>query len=133
MDENQARRQASPHTLTPIIRRPGAGERFQRSNRTITIKAALPQLSIHEIEFETTFEVPPHTHNHVDAMFVIDGEVELLGGPEPVRLGPGSVLAVPPGTSHGFRNPGPQRVRLLILHAPDGGFSQLIRETRPAA
>ena len=117
----------------PIIRRPGEGERFQRSNRTVTIKADLPHLSIHEIEFDTTFEVAPHTHAHVDAMLVLDGEIELLGGTRPERIGAGTVVAAPPGTPHGFRNPGPRRARLLILHAPDGGFSEQIRQTQPTA
>ena len=133
MNENQAHAQTIPDSPAAVIRRPGEGERFQRSNRTVTIKADLPQLSIHEIEFDTTFEVAPHTHDHVDALLVLDGEIELLGGTQPERAEPGTVVAVPPGTPHGFRNPGPRRVRLLILHAPDGGFSQLIRETRPPA
>lgn len=112
-----------------IICRPGEGERFVRSNRTVTIKADLPQLSIHEIAFDSTFEVPPHTHVHVDAMLVLDGEIELLSGAEIIRVGPGTVVAVPPGTRHGFRNPGPGRARLLTLHAPDGGFAAVIRAT----
>ena len=116
--------------VRPIIRRPSEGERFTRGNRTVTIKVDLPQLSIHELEFDTSFHVPPHTHDHVDAMLVLDGEIELLGGPLVTRVSAGTLIAVPPGTPHGFRNPGPDRARLLILHAPDGGFSDLIRATR---
>jgi quercetin dioxygenase-like cupin family protein len=113
----------------PIIRRPGEGERFQRANRAVTIKVDLPDVSIHEIEFDPTFEVPPHTHDHVDAMLVLDGELELLGEMYGRRVGPGTVVAVPAGTQHGFRNPGPRRARLLVLHAPDGGFSAIVRAT----
>lgn len=112
-----------------IVCRPDAGERFVRHNRTVTIKADLPQLSIHELDFDTTFEVPPHVHDHVDAMAVLSGEVELLGDGPPERVGPGTVVAVPPGVRHGFRNPGPGRARVLILHAPDGGFAELVRGT----
>lgn len=119
----------SPRSPGTTICRPGEGERFVRSNRTVTIKADLPQLSIHEIEFDTTFEVPPHTHDHVDAVLVLDGEIELLGERDATRVGPGTVVAVPPGTPHGFRTPGAGRARLLILHAPDGGFSKVIRTT----
>jgi quercetin dioxygenase-like cupin family protein len=116
-------------TSPAIVRRPGEGERFVRSNRTVTIKADLPQLSIHEIELDPTFHVSPHTHDHVDAMVVLHAEIELLGADEVTRVGTGTVVAVPPGAPHGFRKPGPDRVRLLILHAPDGGFSEQIRTT----
>ena len=51
-------------TLAPIVRPPGEGERFERANRVVTIKADLPEISIHEIEFDSTFEVPPHAHDH---------------------------------------------------------------------
>jgi quercetin dioxygenase-like cupin family protein len=112
-----------------LIVRPGEGERFARENRVVTIRVELPQLSIHEIEFDTTFEVPAHVHDHVDAMLVLEGELELLGGAQPRRVHPGTIVAVPPGVRHGFRNPGPERVRILTLHAPDGGFADLVRGT----
>lgn len=113
----------------PIVSSPGLGERYERSNRSVTIKIDLPEISIHELEFDPSFEVPPHSHEHVDAMFILDGEVEILGAPEPRRLSAGTLYAAPPGTPHGFRNPGPGRARVLIVHAPDGGFSELIRNT----
>jgi quercetin dioxygenase-like cupin family protein len=110
-------------TAAAIVRPPGEGERFQRANRVVTIKVDLPEISIHEIEFDPTFEVPTHTHDHVDVMLVLDGEIELLGDMRGRRAGPGTIVAARAGTRHGFRNPGPGRARLLILHAPDGGFS----------
>ncbi|HET9103709.1 MAG TPA: cupin domain-containing protein [Solirubrobacteraceae bacterium] len=112
-----------------VIAGPGAGQHFVRDNRTVTIRLDLPQLSVHEIEFDTTFEVPPHRHEHVDAMLVLDGEIELLGGAQALRLGPGTLVAAPPGVAHGFRNPGPGRARILALHAPDGGFAAMVRAT----
>src|SRR5579859_6079234 len=121
--------QANPEPPGALIARPGEGERFVRENRIVTIRIDLPQLSIHEIEFDTTFEVPPHTHEHVDAMVVLDGEIELLGDAQPRRMGPGTIIAAPAGVRHGFRNPGPQRARILALHAPDGGFADLVRGT----
>ena len=105
------------------------GERFVRANRTVTIRLDLPQLSIHEIEFDTTFEVTAHSHDHVDVMLVMDGEIELLGDTPPQRVGVGTIVAAPPGTRHGFRNPGPGRARILALHAPDGGFAAIVRAT----
>jgi quercetin dioxygenase-like cupin family protein len=112
-----------------LITQAGDGERFIRDNRVVTIRLDLPQLSVHEIEFDTTFEVAPHSHDHVDAMLVLDGEIELLGDAEPRRVGPGAIVAAPPGVRHGFRNPGPGRARILVLHAPDGGFAARVRAT----
>jgi quercetin dioxygenase-like cupin family protein len=118
-------------TPAALVVGPGEGERFVRHNRVVTIKIELPELSIHEIEFDTTFEVPPHTHEHLDATLVLEGEIELLGEATPRRVGPGTVVAAAPGVRHGFRNPGPKRARILALHAPDGGFADIVRNTRP--
>lgn len=112
-----------------LIVGPDDGERFTRENRIVTIRLDLPQLSIHEIDFDTSFEVPPHSHDHVDAMLVLDGEIELLGEAEPRRLRAGTIVAAAPGVHHGFRNPGPGRARILALHAPDGGFAAMVRAT----
>jgi quercetin dioxygenase-like cupin family protein len=116
-------------TVAAIVRIPGEGERFERANRVVTINDDLADISIHEIEVDPTFDVPPHTHDHVDAMLVLDGEIELRGDMRGRRVGPGTIVAAPAGTQHGFRNPGPGRARLLILHAPDSGFSAMLRAT----
>jgi quercetin dioxygenase-like cupin family protein len=114
--------------VDPTISRPGEGERFDRGNRTITLRVDLPELSMTEIEFDDTFEVPPHTHgDHVDAFYVLDGEVEFTVGEETVVAGAGTIVAAPPGARHGFRNVGPARARLLNLHAPDAGFCESVR------
>jgi quercetin dioxygenase-like cupin family protein len=113
-----------------LVCEPGGGERFVRENRVVTIRAELQQLSILEIDFDSTFEVAPHSHDHVDAMLVLDGLVELLGEGSPRRVDPGTIVAVPAGVRHGFRNPGPRRARILVFHAPDGGFADVVRGTR---
>jgi len=115
-------------TVSAIVRPPGEGERFERASRVVTIKVDLPEISIHEIEFDPTFEVPPHTHDHVDAMLVLDGEIELLGDMHGRRVGPGTIVGAPPGPSTASATQVP-RARLLILHAPDGGFSAMVRGT----
>jgi quercetin dioxygenase-like cupin family protein len=108
--------------------RPGDGERFERENRVVTILGDLEWLSVIEIEFDETFEVEPHVHDdHVDAFYVLEGEVEFMLDDEVVRVGPGTLVAAPPGTRHGFRNPGAGIARFLNLHAPDVGFADSIR------
>jgi len=112
----------------PVVARAGGGERFERENRVVTIRFALPQLSLVEIEFDASFEVPPHTHDdHVDSFFVVEGAVEFAHGDEAVVAGPDEFFAAPPGTRHGFRSSDGSRARVLNLHAPDAGFADWIR------
>lgn len=112
----------------PVVARAGAGERFERGNRVVTIRIDLPQLSLVEIEFDASFEVPPHTHDdHVDAFFVLEGAVELLRGDETLMLRTGEFLAAPPGTRHAFRSANGDPARLLNLHTPAAGFAASIR------
>ena len=114
----------------PIVSRPGDGERFERSNRTLTIRVDEPQLAVIEIEFDDTFGVDPHTHDdHLDSFLVLEGEVEFTAGEETVVLGPGSFIAAPPGARHGFRSAG-GRAKVLNFHAPAAGFAAGIRGYR---
>ncbi len=139
--------------MDPIVSRPGDGERFERENRTITIRSDLPGVSIIEIEFDDTFFVDPHTHDdHTDSFYVLEGEVEFTVGDDTVRAGPGTVLSAPPGARHGsggrdarvpstptrlpFRSAGGQRNGVLNFHAGlDAGFADRVRRAsaRPAA
>ena len=114
--------------MAGVVSGPGDGERFERSNRTITIKADLPEVSALEIEFDPSFHVDPHRHaDHADTFYVLEGEVEFTVEDEVVRAGPGTFVAAPPGTLHGFRNPGPGNARILNVHAPDAGFAASVR------
>jgi quercetin dioxygenase-like cupin family protein len=111
-----------------IVSGPGEGEEFDRGNRIIRLKAELGQLSVNEIEFDSDFSVPPHRHDdHVDAFYVLEGEVEFTLESGVVTAGPGTLVAAPPGTLHGFGTRGPGRARLLNLHAPDAGFAESVR------
>lgn len=115
--------------MQSIISRENEGERYERENRVVTIRLDLPELSVHEIEFDGTFEVSEHTHRHVDALYVLTGDVEYVCGGRPTRVSPGTLVAAPAGASHGFRNAGPDRARVLVFHAPDGGFADVVRNT----
>jgi quercetin dioxygenase-like cupin family protein len=111
-----------------VVSAGGTGERFDRADRTITIKGDVPELSALEIAFDPTFVVDPHRHDdHTDSFWVLDGEVEFTVGDDAVRAGPDTFLAAPPGARHGFRNPGSDRARVLNLHAPETGFAASIR------
>jgi quercetin dioxygenase-like cupin family protein len=116
----------------PVVSSPTEGERLERGNRTITIRIELPGLSVNEIEFDETFAVQPHTHgDHVDAFYVLEGEVEFTVGEETVVAGPGTLLAAPADARHGFRGVR-GKARMLNFHAPDAGFAASLRGSKPS-
>lgn len=111
-----------------LVSGPADGERFERGNRTVTIKGEVPDVSAIDIELDPGFDVEPHRHSdHTDAFLVLDGELEFTVGDDVVRAGPEAFVAAPPGARHGFRGAGPDRARVLNLHAPDAGFAASVR------
>jgi len=108
---------------------PGEGERLVGKNRIATIKIGREELSLVEFELEPGFEGPDaHSHDdHIDSFYVLDGEPEFLVGDERLRLGAGSYVAAPLGFVHTFSNPGPERARLLNIHAPSRDFHEFLR------
>ena len=107
-----------------IVRLPGEGERFERGDRTVTILADTPELSLLELAVTSAWEgVDPHRHtDHLDGFFVLDGEIEFMAGP----AGTGSLMAAPVGAEHGLLGTAGD-ARLLNFHAPDAGFAGRIR------
>jgi mannose-6-phosphate isomerase-like protein (cupin superfamily) len=72
----------------------------------------------------------PHIHlQHVDAFFVLAGELALRVGPKlaPVAAAAGTLVLIPPEVVHGFANDGPGEVRFLNFHAPGCGFVEYLR------
>ena len=75
----------------------------------------------------------PHIHRrHVDAFYVVEGEVSFKVGPDldVVRAGPGTFVMVPPGLVHGFDNDSDATARWLNFHAPSTGFLGWMRGER---
>ena len=58
---------------------------------------------------------------------MLGGEIEFTLEDRALRAAPGTWVSAPPGTLHGFRNPGPGRARVLNLHTPDAGFAASVR------
>jgi quercetin dioxygenase-like cupin family protein len=108
---------------------PGA-ETIEHETSLHKVLCDLPQLTAIDMSFQPEFEgVDPHTHpDHVDAFYVLEGQVEFRVGDEPRIAGPGTFVAAPPGSVHGFRHAGPQPIRFLNLHAPPGGFLDRLRD-----
>jgi quercetin dioxygenase-like cupin family protein len=107
-----------------VLLGPGEGERL---NDRIVVKLEQPEISVNEVNVGPNFKgASPHFHKaHVDAFYVLEGELEILNGTETVRAGPGTSVAVPPGIVHGFNSSG--GARYLNIHAPDSGFIEYLR------
>jgi quercetin dioxygenase-like cupin family protein len=120
----------------PALLRPAEGEVIvDRGDRTVRILADLDELAV------TWFGYPPrengpdlHVHHlHTDAFYVLEGELEIRvgpGGEHVVRASAGSFVAAPPDVAHTFRNASDAQAVFLNFHAPNTGFSDMLRARR---
>ena len=111
-----------------VVTEPGGGERHDKHVLVITVLGAWPELSFFEFDV-TPFWSGVGTHVHddqVDSFFVLQGELHLELEGAPITASPGTLVAIPPGTSHGIRS-APAPVRFLNFHAPDAGFVEVVR------
>ncbi len=68
-------------------------------------------------------------HSKIEEIFyVVDGEFNLRSGEWAGRAGQGSFVRVPPGTGHGFGNPGSAPATLLLIISPAGVHEEYFRE-----
>ena len=118
--------------MTPVTLRVDDGETItDREGRRLVILSARPELTVtwtHHARGEAGTQLHIH-HEHVDAILVLDGELTLRLGRagDPLTLGAGSFVAVPPYVIHAFRNESDADVSWLNFHAPDAGFAEYLR------
>jgi mannose-6-phosphate isomerase-like protein (cupin superfamily) len=65
------------------------------------------------------YQAPLHLHPYIEILHVLEGRADAwLDGHEadPVHLGPGDTIAIPPETLHSFRVVGDAPMRLLGTH-----------------
>ena len=105
-----------------------------REQRDVILLAADDDISITWSRYAAGERGPGlHVHReHVDAFYVLEGELTFAVGPagDPLRTGPGGLVAVPPDVAHGFANEGAADVCWLNFHAPDKGFAAYLRDAR---
>jgi len=69
--------------------------------------------------FEPGQEQTPHSHAGSDKVYyVIEGTARIHIGAEERDVGPGGAALAPAEIPHAVRNPGPGRLKLLVLMAP---------------
>jgi quercetin dioxygenase-like cupin family protein len=112
-----------------VFTEPAAAETLEHDSSTYRVLCDLPQLSAIDMTFRPGFEgVDPHTHSdHADCFYVLEGEIEFRVGDEPRVAGPGTFVAAPPGSVHGFQLANDESIHFLNLHAPPGGFLERLR------
>ena len=103
-----------------------------KPERTIRILADLPELTMTWTRYEDGEEGPgPHIHKeHVDAFFVLTGELVFGLGPDVERATApaGTFVLAPQEVVHTFRNEGPGPATFLNFHAPSKGFANFLRD-----
>jgi mannose-6-phosphate isomerase-like protein (cupin superfamily) len=76
------------------------------------------KLSLHISEAEPGTRLhPPHTHEGLEAFYVLEGNgtVESAGGRQPI--GPNEVVVVDATKPHGLINTGPLKMRYIVIIA----------------
>jgi quercetin dioxygenase-like cupin family protein len=72
--------------------------------------------------FEPGQEQAAHKHAVGDKLYyVLSGAGRIRVGGEERPVGPGDLVCAPAGEEHGVRNPGPERLVLLVMMAPKPG------------
>lgn len=105
-----------------------------RAERTVRALCEHPLLDATWSRYEGGQPGPdPHIHHeHVDAFYVVEGELQFRVGPdvEPVRAPAGTFVLVPPNVVHTFDNVSDSAARWLNFHAPSTGFLAYLRGER---
>jgi mannose-6-phosphate isomerase-like protein (cupin superfamily) len=105
-----------------------------RPGRIVRALCEDPRLDVTWSRYEGGQPGPdPHVHHeHVDAFYIVEGELRFLVGPdvEPVRAPAGTFVLVPPNVVHGFDNVSDSTTRWLNFHAPSTGFIPYLRGER---
>ncbi|HEY6695929.1 MAG TPA: cupin domain-containing protein [Solirubrobacteraceae bacterium] len=106
----------------------------QREGRELRLLVAEPDLAITWSRYAAGERgADLHVHReHVDAFYVVEGELTFRVGPDAERLAlaAGGYVAIPPNVVHAFDNDAATTVEYLNFHAPDGGFGDYLRAAR---
>jgi mannose-6-phosphate isomerase-like protein (cupin superfamily) len=121
--------------MEPQLVRPGEGEAVTRTGtRSLDIVGALPELCATLIRHAPGEPGPElHVHReHTDAFYVLEGTLVAPLGPDGAEhvVSVGSLVLAPSNVVHTFRNGGSDDLLVLNLHAPDGGFAEMLRGAR---
>lgn len=111
---------------------PGDGERpiteaviggDEHAGDGVRLLADVDDIAVAEL---TSAPAGEHVHDrHLEAFYVLEGELEVTVGNSSRRAGAGAWVQIPPGVPHAVALEGPARV--LNVHAPGAGFGAFVR------
>lgn len=114
---------------------------FRREELSVTLLVDLEQLAVVDVRAARGWgTTPPHVHvRHGEALYVLEGELELRLDDRVQRIGPETWVFVPPEVVHTVEVSGNTPARYLVFHAPGSGYGDYVRgdvagfDQRPAA
>src|SRR5919112_5243477 len=113
--------------------RPGDGRSLQVSGELVTYKITSEQTggaySLFEVVSEPGGGPPPHVqHREDETFYVLEGEYEFLDNGHTMRVGKGSLVYVPKGNLHTYKNVGTTPGRMLVSQTPGGLHERFFEE-----
>jgi quercetin dioxygenase-like cupin family protein len=114
---------------------------LQSPKLDVTLLVDVEQLAAVEVRAAPGWgKAPPHVHvRHGEALYVLEGELELQLVDGVQRVGPETWVFVPPGVVHAVEASGDAPARFLAFHTPGSGYGSYVRgdvagfDQRPAA
>ena len=74
----------------------------------------------------------PHVqHREDECFYVLEGRFGFAVEGEQIEAGPGSLVYVPKGVLHAFKNAGETTGRMLVSQTPGGAYERFIEEVGP--
>jgi quercetin dioxygenase-like cupin family protein len=102
-----------------IVRRVASFAEFTADKMAKTTIAAADSLFVGLNSFEPGQEHAAHAHAGQDKFYLIlEGSAEVRVGSDEATLSAGDAAMAPAGVVHSVRNPGPNRVIILVVLAP---------------
>jgi quercetin dioxygenase-like cupin family protein len=113
--------------------RPGEGRSLWVLGELVTYKVIGEQTggaySLFEVTSPPGGGSPPHVqHRGDESFYVLEGEVEFLLEDGVMRAGPGSLVFVPRGSLHAYKNVGDVPARMLVGHTPGRAHERFFEE-----
>ncbi len=113
---------------------PGEGRSLWVLGELVTYKTRSEQTggaySLFEVVSQPGGGPPPHVqHREDEAFYVLEGEYEFLDDDgHTMRAGVGSLVYVPKGNLHAYKNVGDKPGRMLVSHTPGGLHERFFEE-----
>jgi mannose-6-phosphate isomerase-like protein (cupin superfamily) len=118
------------HTTEPIVSLPGDGQKITAANGIeISVKAKAHQTNGHwsMIEYLLPHSLPgppPHFHKKTQEMFyILEGSLQFVLDDKIIDAPSSTLVVVPEGSVHTFRNISKENVRFQVWFSP-GGLEQ---------